>query len=95
MPVVASSQCPGGPVQLESYSTGVQLAEMGVMSAGDMTVEATVMKLGYLISLGLRGRHLRDRFEANLVGERSEAGREDKSPAVYSRQQNTIRVPFV
>ena len=28
MPVVVGSQCPGGPVKLNAYSTGVQLQKM-------------------------------------------------------------------
>lgn len=48
MLVVAVSQCLKGGVSLDAYAVGVTLQKNGVVSAYDMTTEATVTKLAYL-----------------------------------------------
>jgi L-asparaginase len=47
--VAAISQCLTGSVMLGKYAVGDALAEAGVVSAGDMTTEACVTKIGYLL----------------------------------------------
>ena len=47
--VVATTQCHTGSVILGHYATGVALKKAGVVSASDMTLEATTMKLAYLL----------------------------------------------
>ncbi|GMH48486.1 hypothetical protein TL16_g00300 [Triparma laevis f. inornata] len=46
--VVATTQCLTGSVMLGHYAVGHQMKEAGVVSAYDMTVEATCCKLAYL-----------------------------------------------
>jgi L-asparaginase/Glu-tRNA(Gln) amidotransferase subunit D len=47
--VVATTQCLSGSVQFGQYAVGAALQqEAGVISAYDMTMEATVCKLAYL-----------------------------------------------
>ena len=48
--VVVCSQCPQGCVEMNQYAAGAELAKQGVISAGDMTTEATVTKLTFLLS---------------------------------------------
>lgn len=50
--VVAGTQCHTGHVMMGHYATGRVLQEAGVVSASDMTVEATVCKLAYLYGRG-------------------------------------------
>lgn len=69
MPVVAVSQCSSGGVSLGRYSTGHDLASVGVIDGSDMTVEAATAKLGYLIDRGHSGEALRTHMRHNLVGE--------------------------
>ena len=50
--VVASTQCFTGSVRMGLYAVGKALEEAGVVSAGDMTLEAIACKVGYLYGRG-------------------------------------------
>ena len=50
--VVATTQCLTGSVMLGHYAVGHALNDAGVVSAGDMTVEAACCKLAYLFGRG-------------------------------------------
>ena len=69
IPVVAITQCAIGGVDLGRYAVGRELAATGVIDGSDLTVEAAIAKLGYLLDLGYRGAELRALMERNLVGE--------------------------
>ncbi|WP_280548262.1 MULTISPECIES: asparaginase [unclassified Halomonas] len=68
--LVALSQCPHGPVAFGAYAAGQGLAEAGVLSADDMTPEATFTKLVHLLALPLPENERRRRFLTPLAGER-------------------------
>ena len=50
--VVATTQCQTGSVILGHYAVGAALAEVGAISAADMTLEACICKLSYLFGRG-------------------------------------------
>jgi L-asparaginase len=62
--VVATTQCQSGGVMLGHYATGQALVSAGVVSAGDMTLEAAACKLAYLCGRGDLNRN----EVANLMG---------------------------
>ncbi|MGK8553210.1 asparaginase domain-containing protein [Nocardia gipuzkoensis] len=70
-PVVVITQCDSGSVDLQLYLPGRALLEAGVICGGDMTREAALAKLAYLVDLGLSGGQLRDWMTTNMLGELS------------------------
>jgi L-asparaginase len=70
VPVVVVSQCLRGFVDLGRYEGGVMAAEMGAISAKDMTVEAAVAKLMVGLARHGTGDALRRYFAASAIGER-------------------------
>ncbi|KAI9908791.1 hypothetical protein PsorP6_003022 [Peronosclerospora sorghi] len=71
IPVTITSQCVQGRTQLDTYATGVNLLNMGVITSLDMTIEACVAKLGYLMGKGFEGKELKAKMETDLRGELS------------------------
>lgn len=69
--IIDISQCQGGSVQLGLYETSKNLQQMGVVSGYDMTFEATVTKLMYLMGQGLANEEIRRLMEVSLAGELS------------------------
>ena len=69
MPVVAITQCAQGTVNTDRYAVGRQMASVGVIPGGDLTVEAAVAKLGYLIDQGASREQIDSLMQQNLVGE--------------------------
>lgn len=72
MPMVAITQCTVGTVNTDRYAVGRQFAAAGVISGHDLTLEAAIAKLGYLIDSGFDREHIDALMTANLVGECTE-----------------------
>ncbi len=67
--LVNCTQCLEGAVHMDAYPTGHALAAAGVVSGHDMTPEAALTKLYYLLSLGLGPDEVRRRMQQSQRGE--------------------------
>jgi len=67
--VVNVTQCIGGSVILGHYETSTQLKEIGILDGKDITTEAAVAKLMYLLAEKLSNDEFKRFFESSLRGE--------------------------
>lgn len=67
--VVNLTQCMSGKVNMGGYATGNALAHAGVISGYDLTVEAALTKLHFLLSQNLSVAEIRQLMQTNLRGE--------------------------
>ena len=72
IPVLNCTQCMRGRVNMGGYATGHGLQEVGVLSGSDMTPEAALAKLHYLLSKGLTFDEVSKMLTQNLRGELSD-----------------------
>ena len=67
--VVNCTQCLSGTVNMSTYETGSILMDAGVVNAGDMTIEACVTKLSWLLSRHKDPELIRELMATSLRGE--------------------------
>ena len=67
--IINCTQCIKGSVNMEDYATGSALAQSGVISGFDMTVEAALAKMAYLFSRNLPPEVIKEKMQTNLQGE--------------------------
>jgi L-asparaginase len=71
--IVNITQCDGGAVELGRYETSMALKKMGVISGHDITFEAALAKLMFLLAQSLSKARLRVLLETSLRGELTDA----------------------
>ena len=71
MVILNITQCPNGEVDQHRYKTGLELAQSGVVSGHDLTSEAAITKLMYLLGRGLSADKVKYYLQCNLCGEMS------------------------
>jgi glutamyl-tRNA(Gln) amidotransferase subunit D len=69
IPVIMTSQCIWGRVQMRVYRTGVELVQRGVIPAEDMLAETAYVKLMWVLAQTRNMSEVRLRMLENLVGE--------------------------
>ncbi|SFT12093.1 L-asparaginase [Zhouia amylolytica] len=69
--IVNVTQCSGGSVNMGQYETSVHLQELGIISGKDITTEAAIAKLMYLLGAGINKKTFKTVFETSLRGEMS------------------------
>lgn len=67
--IVNITQCSTGSVKMRLYETGLQLLEAGIISGRDMTVEAALTKMMFLLGQELPVDEVRKLMKKNLAGE--------------------------
>lgn len=67
--IVNVTQCLAGSVEMNIYETGNRLSKAGVISGGDMTFEATLVKLMFLLGQGYSQQEVCQLIPKSIAGE--------------------------
>lgn len=69
--IINITQCSGGSVMMGHYETSNELKNIGIISGKDITTEAAISKLMYLLGQNISSKGLKTIYESPLRGEMS------------------------
>lgn len=69
--LVNVTQCSGGSVMMGQYETSEHLKKIQILNGKDITTEAAITKLMYLLGIGVSNQVFKTAFETSLRGEMS------------------------
>lgn len=69
IPIVNTTQCIGGSVILGMYETSTNLKKIGIINGKDMTTEAALAKMMYLLGQNYPEKSFKKYFETSIRGE--------------------------
>jgi len=69
IPIINVTQCSGGSVMMGQYETSSQLKQIGLISGKDITTEAALAKLMFMLGEGVSMKTFKTIFETSLRGE--------------------------
>jgi L-asparaginase len=67
--IINVTQCSAGSVSMGQYETSTAMKEIGIISGKDITTEAGITKLMYLLGQGIASDDFKEIFETSLRGE--------------------------